>query len=63
MYPLCSGVLRHQCCSDGLEEERRHVQQAGKVGTNAAAEGEHTGEERTDGEEEANEDKCEHEPR
>lgn len=53
--------LRHQCCREGLEEERNHVQEAREVGADAAAECKQAGEERTGGEEESNERKGEHE--
>ena len=55
--------LRHKRCGEGLEKERHHVQHARKVGTNATAECEESGEEGTGGEEQCDQGKGEHEPR
>lgn len=53
--------IRHERCSEGLEEEGNGCVKTGKVGTETEAQGESAGEEGDDGEEQGDDVESKHE--
>lgn len=61
-YMRTKSNIRHERCSEGLEEEGNGCVETGKVGTETEAQGESAGEEGDDGEEQGDDVEGKHEP-